>query len=248
MIKLKKIFKRPFYIISFIIIGLLLFFLIGLKITFNKVDSKIDSCKHELTKIANTMDKINIVAKDEFERINSPDLLLDNINMILTTLYYGTADKGDVKEDKNFTGFSMQYNDKFYIITAGHCIEFDGQKYNNFKFKPSKGENWLKPELLDYKSDYKNNNDYAIFYLDNPIHTGLIPAKPGEDMTPKYILGNLERNLNLVKQFGDTIEGESGSPVLNSNCHVIGVVIKSDGAYTPISVVLDALYGLSSYK
>ena len=70
---------------------------------------------------------------------------------------------------------------------------------------------------------------------------GLIPAAPEEEITPQYVLGNLERGLNLVKRYKDAKEGESGSPVLNSKCHVIGIMIKKNGAYTPIQVVLKAL-------
>lgn len=60
---------------------------------------------------------------------------------------------------------------------------------------------------------------------------GLVPAKPGEDMTPQYIPGNLERGLNLIKRYGGAKEGESGSPVLNPDCRVTGLVIKSGGIY-----------------
>ena len=102
------------------------------------------------------------------------------------------------------------------------------------------------PELIDYRSDYENSVDYAIFSSSIPINTGLLPARHDEDMRLLYILGNLERGLNLVKLYASTVDGESGSPVLNSSCHVIGLVIKSDGTFTPIEVVLDALDKLSS--
>ena len=36
-------------------------------------------------------------------------------------------------------------------------------------------------------------------------------------------------------------KGESGSPVLNKNCHVIGVMIKKDDEFTPIGTILKAL-------
>ena len=117
----------------------------------------------------------------------------------------------------------------------------DGEKYENFKFKSNKSAGWITPKLLDYKNDYQNNLDYAIFYLKNPVNMGLIPAKTGEDMKPQYVLGNIDRGLNLVKRYKEAKEGESGSPILNSSCHVMGLMIKSDGSYTPISAVLDAL-------
>jgi len=169
---------------------------------------------------------------------------MNNTNRILTTVYFGTADIGQKEQAKDFTAFSMIYNEKFYVITAGHCVEMDGEKYSNWKFKSNKGAGWITPELLGYKSDYRNNIDYAIFYQDGLITTGLIPAKPGEDMAPQYVLGNLERGLNLVKRYNDAKEGESGSPILNSSCHVVGIMIKKGGTYTPVEIVLEALSNL----
>ncbi len=97
------------------------------------------------------------------------------------------------------------------------------------------------PDLITFENDYDNNNDYAIFYSNNLFNMGLIPASENEDMTPQYILGNTERDLNLVKRYSDAIKGESGSPVLNKKCHVIGVLITKDGKYTPVSTVLKVL-------
>ena len=243
---LKELIKKPAYFLSIIffviIIVISVVFFHGLKIA----SVKVDLYSQEISKMSISMSKVNDTISQGFLKLNSAELLLNNANKILSTVYFGTADKGEHKEAKNFTAFAMKYNDKFYLITAGHCVEIDGEKYENFKFKSNKSEQWVRPQLLDYRSDYKNNLDYAIFYLGNPINTGLLPAKPAEDMRPRYILGNLERGLNLVKIYDNTIEGESGSPVLNSSCHVIGLIIKSDGTFTPIEVVLDALDKLPS--
>ena len=243
---LKEVIKKPAYflslIISIIIIIISVVFFYGIKTASNKIDLY----EQEISKTSKSISEINKTINHGFARLNSAELLLSNINKILSTVYFGTADKGEIVEAKNFTAFTIQYNDKFYLITAGHCVEMDGERYGNFKFKSNRGKSWITPELLDYKSDYINNLDYAIFFSGKPINTGLIPAGPGEDMTPRYILGNLERSLNLVKVYSDTIEGESGSPILNSSCHVIGLVIKSDSTYTPITVVLDALEKVSA--
>lgn len=243
---LKEVIKKPAYFLSLIffviIIAVSVLFFHGLK----TVSVKVDSYREEISRISDSISEIDDTISREFVKINSAELLLNNANKILSTVYYGTADMGEIEEVKNFTAFSMKYSDKFYLITAGHCVEMDGEKYENFKFKSNESKSWVMPELLDYKSDYKNNLDYAIFYLGNPMNTGLLPAKPGEDMRPRYILGNLERGLNLVKTYNSTIEGESGSPILNSSCHVIGLIIKNDGTFTPIEVVLDALDKLPS--
>ena len=138
------------------------------------------------------------------------------------------------------------YKNKYYVITAGHCVEMDGKKYKNFKFKANNKDYFIPLKLIDYRSDYSSNIDYAIFYNSYIIRTGLYPVGPDEDQTPQYVLGNIERDLNLVKRYKDAKEGESGSPVLNSKCHVVGIITKKGGVYTPISVVLEALDRIDS--
>lgn len=194
--------------------------------------------------ISDLAEEVSVLGKGFDERIskfNGSELLLSNMNKIISTIYFGTADNEVRKEAKDFTGFAIMYKEKYYIITAGHCVEFEGEKYKNFKFKANNAADWINPVLLDFKNDYEKNIDYAIFYIPDKVRMGLIPAAAGEEINPQYVLGNLERGLNLVKRYKDAREGESGSPILNSKCHVIGIIIKKDAAYTPIQVVLDAL-------
>ena len=54
---------------------------------------------------------------------------------MLETVYYGSAAPVADGREKNFTAFAMYYKDEFYLITAGHCIEYDDIKYTDFKFK-----------------------------------------------------------------------------------------------------------------
>ncbi len=241
---LKDFFTKPSNIMSscliLIIIAVSVLFFIMLKKNSDKVEyfgKQVLLLSNEIAQMSDSIDR-------RISEKSSAELLMNNTNRILSTVYFGTADVGEKEQAKDFTAFSMIYNEKFYIVTAGHCIEMDGEKYSNWKFKSNKGTNWITPELLDYKSDYKNNIDYAIFFSDRLVTTGLIPAKPYEDMTPQYVLGNLERGLNLVKRYNDAKEGESGSPILNSKCHVIGLMIKKGGTYTPVEIVLDALSSL----
>ena len=105
----------------------------------------------------------------------------------------------------------------------------DGVKYKNFQFKANNKNYYTTLKLLAYESNYSKNIDYAIFYDPLIVRTGLYPANPDEDQAPQYVLGNTENNLNLVKRYSDAKEGESGSPILNSNCHVIGRI--SHGLY-----------------
>jgi hypothetical protein len=241
---LKDFFTKPSNIMSacllLIIISFSALFFVMLKKTSDKVQyygSQVLQLSAEITGMSDSIDR-------RISEKSSAELLLNNTNRILSTVYFGTADVGEKKEAKDFTAFSMLYNEKFYIITAGHCVEMDKEKYSNFKFKSNKSGNWVTPELLAYKSNYADNEDYAVFYSERQVTMGLIPAGPSEDMTPQYVLGNLERGLNLVKRFNDAKEGESGSPILHSSCHVIGIMIKKGGTFTPIEIVLDALEDL----
>jgi hypothetical protein len=199
-----------------------------------------------ISKIYTDLNAVDEAVSERFRKLTGAELLLDNTNRILSTVYFGTADT-DQKEDAwDFTAFSIRYNDKYYIITAGHSVEMDGIKYKNFRFKANNSNIWITPELLDYKNDYENNLDYAVFYSNKPVTMGLIPATEDEDHSPVYILGNIENDLNLIKEYKEAKRGESGSPVLNSKCHVIGILIKKDGSYTPIKAVLSAIEKLKS--
>lgn len=197
--------------------------------------------RRDLSSLTGSFANIESTLNERTARLSSAELLLNNTNRILSTVYFGTADIDERKEAKDFTAFSIIYKDKYYLITAGHCVEYENIKYKNFKFKANNGRSWLTPELLLYNNDYTNDRDYAVFYKNNLITTGLYPAAKDEDLTPQYVLGNLERDLNLIKKYKDAMHGESGSPVINSKCHVVGIMIKKDGSYTPIREVLDAI-------
>ena len=243
---LKKFFKKPSNILSMSLLLILIFSFLVFFIMLKRTSEKVELYGNQISEIYNKTTRLSDSIYKRFSEKTGAELLLDNTNRILSTVYFGTADIGQREEAKDFTAFSIIYNEKFYIITAGHCVEMDGQKYSNFKFKPNKSKIWITPTLIDYKSDYKNNEDYAIFYSERLVTTGLIPADNNEDLTPRYVLGNLERGLNLVKKYNDAKEGESGSPVLNSKCHVIGLLIKKGGTFTPIEIVLEALAKLQN--
>jgi len=242
---LKKLIKKPAYILSSIFLIVLIIISTVFFYEFRRATNRIVYYGKEINKISDSLTVFDDSARQQLSKPDGAEILLNNMNRILSVVYFGTADDGAIEEAKYFTAFSILYKDRFYIVTAGHCVEMDGIKYSNFKFRANKSSIWVTPKLLDYKNDYKNNVDYAIFYSGSPVNTGLIPASPGEDMAPQYVLGSLEGNLNLIKRYSDAKEGESGSPVLNENCHVVGIIIKNDSAYTPIKVVLDALANLT---
>lgn len=168
--------------------------------------------------------------------------LLDNFNNILfRTIYYGRAESENGKPAHFFTGFGLFYKEKFYLITAGHSVELEGIKYKNFRFKPNNRDIWISPELVYYVNDLENNNDFAIFQ-DIYVLNGLYCADV--NLKPEFIVGNTTRDVNIVKEYTKEIfavNGESGSPVLNSECRVVGVLIKNTGEYTDISKVIAAI-------
>ena len=101
------------------------------------------------------------------------------------------------------------------------------------------------PELLDFDNDYENNIDFAIFYS-RLVGTGLYTDI--QNNNPLYIFGNTERKLNFLRKFNieKAKECESGSPVLNSECKVVGLVINNNNSYTPIAKILTAIDNLKT--
>ena len=158
--------------------------------------------------------------------------LLDNLNELLSNVYYGYASNDNYIQD-GFTAFSLEYNNKYYIITAGHCVENENGKFSNFKFKANFSDKWIYAKLLTYENDFIYGKDYAVFYSDK-INSGL---KVGGYELPAFILGN--GKLNIIKKNTDkSLEGESGSPVVNINSEVIGIMT---GSVTNIIYVLQAI-------
>ena len=239
--ELSGLLKNPPVTITVISISTIIILVLVLSLLLSGIYFDIGNYNKTLNKLASSYAVINKELDERTARLSSAELLLNNTNRILSTVYFGTADIGEKKEAKDFTAFTMLYNEKFYLITAGHCIEFEGEKYSNFKFKANNKSYWLRPELLAFENDYKNKRDYAIFYSEHLFTMGLIPASGKEDLTPQYVLGNTERDLNLVRRYSDAIYGESGSPIINKKCHVVGVMITREGEFTPISTVLEAL-------
>jgi len=172
------------------------------------------------------------------EEISSHGVLTKNMNRLLETVYYGSAVPVDGGREKNFTAFAMYYREGFYLITAGHCIEYDDVKYKDFRFKSNERGSWIYPELIYYEADYENNRDFAIFTHHN-LRKGLMIEEV--DMEPRYVLGNIERKLNFFKEFHSAREGESGSPILSKGCRLVGIVIKNNPDYTPVSAVTGAI-------
>jgi len=201
-------------------------------------EKKLVDARIEINSLKSTSSDLEVKILEKDEELRDNNILINNSNILLSTVYYGTSEQTGEGHGKNFTAFSLFYKGKFYLITAGHCIENEDLKYTNFKFKPNNSESFIYPILLDYNNDYKNNKDYAIF-SSHLVRSGLLISN--KDKEPKYVLGNTEKKINFFKEFDTSIEGESGSPILNSKCRLVGIVIKNNNQYTPVDILIGAI-------
>lgn len=200
-------------------------------------EQKIIKLKRETLQLESQIDNLN-------NKLADRNTLIRNLNKLFSTVYYVSAKSIDGEKEKEFTAFSMFYNENFYLITAGHCIEYEGMKYIDFKFKSNDSDLWIYPELVYYESN--NNNNFAIFKYPF-IGKGLIIEQQAKE--PKYVLGNINSKINFFKEFEKLTDNESGSPILSPGCKLIGIAIENNTDYTPIEVVTDAIDKLSlEYK
>ena len=81
-----------------------------------------------LANISENLIILNETINLKTSKLKSAELLINNTNPILSTVYYGTADTEKLEGARDFTAFSLTYNDKFFLITAGHCVEMDGER------------------------------------------------------------------------------------------------------------------------
>jgi len=217
---------------------LVLLFTAATALTLTSCSGRIGRAAEEIEELKMEIAGLSQDIELKEEELQDHYILTGNLNRLLETVYYGSATPVEGGREKNFTAFAMHYREEFYLITAGHCIEYDGIKYTDFRFKSNHRGSWIYPELLYYEADYENNRDFAVFGH-RLITRGLIIEE--EDKEPRYVLGNIERKLNLFKEFDTAREGESGSPILSRGCRLVGIVIKNNSEYTPISRVTDAL-------
>jgi S1-C subfamily serine protease len=155
--------------------------------------------------------------------------LINNLNELLKNVYevYGKLDNGSWTGG---TGFSIIYNDKYYLITAGHVIENEYGTFKNLGFKVN--GKWIYPKLLDY--NLGDGTDYAIFYSDK-IDKGLT-LTDNPDYINLYIL-----DIKTIKQRDYKIikSGDSGSPVIDITGSAVGILNNQNGAYTFVNSILD---------
>lgn len=177
----------------------------------------------ETVEVENT-DRIEILENE----IKQYQDLICNLNEYLNNIYYCYNDNGTYIVWG--TGFSLQYNDKYYLITAGHAVMQDGDYHPNLGFKNYKNE-WIYPKLLKYEAT-ETTPDYAIFYSDK-VNEGL-----GYDLSntePDYRLG-VDISIEENNTWGET--GSCGSPVIDQDGEVMGLHV---GYFQDIDEVLNAI-------
>jgi len=167
--------------------------------------------------------------------------LLNNMNDLLRNVCIGSTSPKEYAY--TFTAFKILYKDKSYIITAGHCVNDNYGEEGVFKFRANFSQDWIYPDLLGYKADFSNLDDYGVFYSDD-ITGGLkisddLNSKPSEN---NYLLGSIDKQLSIFRNLSDSSErGESGSPVINDEGEVVGIYVVYGLAYTPIQLALDII-------
>jgi len=211
-------------------------------------DKTISGLKEELAFKSN-LD--NYVLKEEYEELYSDYLreqesikdlenlrsLINNFNKLLKNVYIGSADPKELAY--TFTAFSVEYEGEYYLITAGHCIKDIFGKEGKFKFKANFSDEWIYPELLGYKAEFWNLDDYAVFSSDK-LYSGF---KISDQKTKEnYLIGSMDKNLSILRNLGaGSKRGESGSPVINENGEVIGIYVVYGLVYTPMRLALDKI-------
>ena len=177
-------------------------------------------------------EKINALEED----ISRYSKLIGSLNTLLGNVYYVYDDNGQFITEA--TGFAIEYKDKFYLITAGHAVDWENDYHPNLKFRANYSDTWIYPKLLTYKNLYAQREDYAIFYSED-IDSGL--TVNSTNVNNKYVLG--ANKLNTIRRAGmsKVIQGESGSPVINLDGEVIEILT---GGTTDIDIVLRAIDNL----
>lgn len=201
----------------------------------NDKNNEIDALKEEIASksIKNLEDQIKKLSTEP-EKLRK---LLNNMNKLLKYVYIGSSAPDELAY--TFTAFSIEYKGKYFIITAGHCINDNYGKEGTFKFKANFSDEWIYPELLGYNAEFWKLKDYAVFYSDKVI--GGLPA--GELQTQEnYLLGSIDKGLSVFRNLGAaSIKGESGSPVINEEMEAIGIYVVYGYVYTPIQLALDVI-------
>jgi len=180
--------------------------------------------------------RINLTKEENIKYNN----LICNLNEYLSYVY-----PMKVSNDNYFSdgmGFTIEYGDKFYLITAGHGVHYVFEDYDvlytNFKVKID--NKWIYLKLLDYKNDYMNKSDYAILTsikIDSGFDVDL------DNDRPLFLIGG---NRLISDYSSKTVEGESGLPIIDIDGEVTEIATTDSYYYnTDIDIVLQTIDDLN---
>ncbi len=212
---------------------------------YRKLEDRLDNVIDDYSSLQQDYNSLKAYNYDLKKNLNTTEKdlekykeLLNNLNDLLDNVYYGYGSNSNWTSD-GFTAFSMKYKDRFYIITAGHCVHYvndniDTGLYTTIKIRNNNGE-WIYPELLTYENDFEGNRDYAILYSDK-INDGFKYNK--ENNYIGYVLGNIDKNILKNYNASILIDGESGSPIINLDGEVTAI---ATGGFQDIDMILEAI-------
>lgn len=226
----------------YILLILILFIITGCTPLIQAEPEPIIETRIETVIVTETVEIENTERIEQLEiEVQQYQDLIGNLNELLKNVYYGHAENENWILD-GFTAFSIEYQGKFYLITAGHTVEENeyGRFYNH-KFKANFSDEWIYPKLLTYENDFEGNRDYAILYSDK-ITSGLNFDLNNSSL--RYILGNGDNNIFKEYRTYKLVEGESGSPVINIGGDVIEICIGLMIKNQDINIVLEAIDNL----
>jgi hypothetical protein len=162
--------------------------------------------------------------KEELQKYKD---LINNLNEYLGYVYYVECTNA-IGGIGDATAFSIDYNDEIYLISAGHLVENENGIFGNFRI------GGISIVLLTYNNDYMNKTDYAIFTsseIDNGFEVDLDSDKP------LFLIGD-----SIWDYTRKTVEGESGSPVIDIDGEVTEIATTDLYYYnTDIDIVLEAI-------
>ena len=209
--------------------------------TLNETIGEYGSLKKENTELINENSNLEEELNLTEEQLEKYQNLVNNLNSLLENVYYGYASNSNWVSD-GFTAFSMEYEGKTYLVTAGHCVHYVDDKidtgvYTYFKFKANFSDEFIYPELIAYDK----NKEYAVFISDK-INKGLAIDNENQYLKSSecFILGNEDVGLNIFRPNSSKKQGESGSPIISQNGKVVGIAAWGMG-YTPIGLVIKAI-------
>ena len=139
-------------------------------------------------------------------------------------------------------GFYIKYKKETYFVTCNHSFSIKSLKVNDKTY--TNFTNCLWNELVYFSTDVVKKKDHSIFsifsvkqidssrqYFINNKEVKYI----GNDFLPLHMLpknpNNLYYRMKIVDRCEEISEGDSGSPVYDSQNRLIGIFSKIDGNY-----------------